>query len=84
MLKRAGFREINIKTHGLNPMEIAQHYRTSQQAADKLEGDARVQSAYGLNESILKSPFRRSLKNMLNLTLNATGTGDSLKIFARK
>lgn len=78
MLRAAGFEKIRFKTFGLNPAEIAEHYRKRE--ADSTVG--RVQSGYVLNESLTRSPLRRLLKKTLNESLNLFSVGDSLKIYA--
>jgi len=41
-------------------------------------------SSYAVNEALLRSPFRRALKDAANTALNITGLGDSLKVWATK
>lgn len=79
LLKNAGFDRVRMKTYGLNPMEIRNYYRSSDQPETEF---ARVSSAYELNESLMKTPFRKTLKNAMNESLNLLGIGDSLKIYA--
>lgn len=79
LLKHAGFDQIRMKTYGLNPMEIRSYYRRN----DQFDADvSRVSSAYELNESLMRTPLRKTLKKALNESLNLLGIGDSLKIHA--
>ncbi len=79
MLTKAGFSQVRFKTYGLNPSEIVNHYRNRPATS---EGFSRVDSAYRLNESLTKSPFRKLVKTSLNGILNILQKGDSLKIYA--
>jgi SAM-dependent methyltransferase len=81
MLKEAGFKNIRFKTYGVNPSEIRNFFFGK---SEKEDGFSRVETAYELNESLMSSPGRRFLKNMVNETLNLFRLGDSLKIFAEK
>ena len=81
MLQRAGFKSVNVKAHGTNPMEIVNHSHGNGNATQPFD---RVQSSYALNEGMTKSPLRRRLRESINYTLSVSGLGDSLKIFARK
>lgn len=79
MLKSAGFAHIKLKTHGVNPMEIAQYYRPPNGSSKKF---SHVETGYKLNESLTKSPARQKIKDLLNGTLNVLRFGDCMKIFA--
>lgn len=86
MLNQAGFDDVDLRTHGLNPMEIAHHYRSKFGAnkAAPLDGVERNRGAHALNEELMKSPLRRAVKAGLNSLLNVTGQGDSVKIYAHR
>ena len=79
MLKNAGFSQIKLQTHGINPMEIAKYYRPQDDRGEKFD---HVETGYKLNESLTKSPTRQKVKDLLNGTLNVLKAGDCLKIFA--
>jgi 2-polyprenyl-3-methyl-5-hydroxy-6-metoxy-1,4-benzoquinol methylase len=82
MLAEAGFGEVNIKTHGTNPLELINHFRpASSSSANQFE---RVQTSYNLNAGLSSSPMRRMIKQTLNFSLNVLRLGDSLKIYAKK
>lgn len=81
MLRRAGFSHITLKTLGLNPAEIIDHYRTRKNDDTAFD---RVGTGYDLNEKMTSSPLRKGIKNALNGALNVMQLGDSLKIFAEK
>jgi SAM-dependent methyltransferase len=84
ILKANGFAKIKIHSEGLNPYELKQ--AAPGRAADKsAAGESEwlmLRTGYKLNEAMLRSPMRRSVKKVANALLNATGWGDSLKIWA--
>lgn len=88
LLSGAGFKHINVATHGTNPFEIVHAIR--QRAHPQPEnGQAstnfnRVESSYQLNEFLSDKPLRRMVKATLNGLLNAGRIGDSLKIRAER
>lgn len=87
MFKKTGFSQVNIKTFGFNPFEVANHLRGRSGPKPETEGAEtfdRVGTAYALNESMTKSPAKTAIKRMLNNTLNLLSIGDSLKIRAVK
>ena len=85
MLAEAGFRKVGIATEGVNPYELLQALRgRSPQGETGQQSNARVESAYSLNEALMASPSRRLLKSALNNLLNLGRIGDSLKIRAEK
>jgi len=71
MLKKAGFPHFSFKTFGLNPPEIINHFHPSNNTANFNPGE----TAYRLNESLTKSPFRKMIKSGLNDTLNLLQIG---------
>jgi 2-polyprenyl-3-methyl-5-hydroxy-6-metoxy-1,4-benzoquinol methylase len=87
MLRDAGFSDISLKTHSLNPMEIIHNLRhTQENKSETVKNENnfdRVQASYELNESFTRSRTRREVKNLMNNTLNLLQLGDSLKIMAR-
>ena len=93
LLSDAGFRQVTLSKHGLNPFEILHSLRASRKnaatdnggvAPAEVEGFNRVESNYQLIEFLSESPFRKFLKSTLNRMLNAGRIGDSLKIRAVK
>lgn len=95
MLSDAGFRNIHLCTHGLNPMEII-HVLCSNLTMTKTLSETRskdvlmsnecffdrVTTAYKLNEMLMRGFAGRAIKGMLNGVLNSLRMGDSLKIRA--
>lgn len=81
MLTKAGFERIRLKTHGLNPLEIANHFWPR---SDKISSVETLQAGYSLNEQLSRSPGRKLVRNLVNGALSIFGLGDSLKIYARK
>jgi hypothetical protein len=81
MLEKAGFSNIELHTHGTNPMEIINYFR-----APKIEGGQfnRVETGYELNENLESSWHKKKIKNFLNGALDVMQMGDSLKIYAQK
>jgi hypothetical protein len=74
-----------VATEGVNPYELAQALRGRKpQEEAQQQSNARVESAYCLNEALMASPSRRLLKSALNNLLNLGRIGDSLKIRAEK
>jgi len=90
LLSGAGFRRVEVVTHGTNPFEILHSMRgratgpTPENGRGGCESFNRVESSYQLNEFLSDSPFRRFLKGTLNSLLNLGRMGDSLKIRAKK
>jgi SAM-dependent methyltransferase len=85
MLRSAGFRSIWTCTEGLNPYELRQALpgrQSSSSDSGAPGGCERVRTGYELNEALMQSPLRRSIKTTANVVLRATGLGDSLKIWA--
>lgn len=81
MLNKAGFKNMTIRTHGCNIHEIINHYKKIDRTVEPFDRNA---SAFEMNEFLAASPIRRSLKGLLNHSLNWLRLGDSLKIFAKK
>lgn len=90
LLSGAGFRRLELATHGANPFEILHAMRRrASGAAPECSSTGpdsfdRVESSYHLNEFLSDSPFRSFLKVTLNRLLNVGRMGDSLKIRAEK
>ena len=92
-LKSAGFRQIELRTHGLNVAELFQglQARISAFAHPKKTNDDpqqteevfnRVGSAYSLNIAMMQGRTRKRAKTIINGVLNALRHGDTLKIKA--
>jgi len=77
LLRDCGFRDVSISAEGVNPLELADHFRRRTTKVSR-----RIASSYAINEFLLESPSRRLIKRMLNRLLAATRLGDSLKISA--
>ena len=84
MLKDSGFRNVSIDTHGFNPFEVINHYKTKVNNPEQKDNFKRVETSYKLNEELTKSPVRKHIKNSLNYGLSLLSMGDSLKIKAEK
>ena len=69
-----------MRTEGLNPSEMLS-------VARWWKNDAvvdRNRSAIALSERLSRTRVRRTLKTVMNETLNALGFGDTLKVWARR
>lgn len=84
MLSSAGFRRVEVVTHGVNPFEIVHElYRRFLRHRELQNGNTaggtfdRVESSYQLNEFMTEGHCRRVLKGTLNRLLNAGRIGDS-------
>ncbi len=91
LLGSAGFRHVEVISHGVNPFEIVHELSRRflrrpqmQNGGGAVETFDRVESSYQLNEFMTEGKARRWLKNTLNSLLNVGRIGDSLKIHARK
>jgi len=89
LLSEAGFRRVDIATHGVNPVEISHTFRStksinSDSNGQTYSGDDRVCSSYKLNAKLTKNAAGRLVKYSVNGLLSLTGLGDSLKIHALK
>ena len=90
LLSGAGFRRVELATHGANPFELLHALRRRATGSPPVCSSTgvgsfdRVESSYHLNEFLSDSPFRRFLKGTLNSLLNVGRMGDSLKIRAEK
>ncbi|HUS09854.1 MAG TPA: class I SAM-dependent methyltransferase [Pyrinomonadaceae bacterium] len=90
LLSGAGFKQVELATHGTNPFEILHALRRGATYPAPANGSTgsesfnRVESSYQLNEFLSDSPLRRLLKTTLNSLLNVGRMGDSLKIRAEK
>lgn len=78
LLRRAGFRDVHLAVHGVNPYEIVNHFRGRGVASCD-----RVGTSYELNEFFSTRPSRRIVKQGVNAVLSALRLGDSLKVHAR-
>ena len=93
LLKKAGFRKVQIFAQGTNPFEIAHGLRNKMpphnqesNSGEETAGHSfdRVNTSYELNQAFSASAPRKVVKNLLNEVLNLTKLGDSLKIWAVK
>lgn len=83
LLRAAGFREVQVRTTGGNPLEIVHALGARKDAPKTVDQHFdRVLTAYQLNESMMKNRTRRAVKGMANSVLNLSRLGDTLKIFA--
>jgi hypothetical protein len=80
-LQRAGFRASAIRTHGLNPGEMAARLRRGTRAPAG-DGGSRNRTAHALGEMLSASPRRRALKDAANAALSWLGVGDTIKAWA--
>jgi len=87
----AGFRKVDIDTEGTNPFELVKfrgrgrkNDLLSAEASRPISGCDRVNAGYQLNETLMKSGPRRTVKNILNGLLRLSHLGDSLKIKAER
>jgi SAM-dependent methyltransferase len=79
LLRNAGFDHIRIAAHGVNPFEIASHFRHSEMTPND-----RVSSSYALNERLTSGRSRRLAKAAINHVLSSLRLGDALKTRAVK
>lgn len=91
LLFEAGFRKVSIDTEGTNPFELVKLRGRKRKTGLLPSGDLppasgcdRVNASYRLNESLMKSGPRRTVKNLLNGLLRLSHLGDSLKIRAER
>jgi SAM-dependent methyltransferase len=85
LLLDVGFRDIRVKTTGGNPLEIFHALGGKKDVPKTVDQHFdRVETAYQLNESLMKSRPRRALKDLVNGVLNISRLGDTLKIFATR
>jgi 2-polyprenyl-3-methyl-5-hydroxy-6-metoxy-1,4-benzoquinol methylase len=86
MLAEVGYRKVELRTEGVNPLEIL-HGIKSKHSSDEAQATSvapfgRVSSGYELNEKMMQSPLRRGAKKAINRILNMSKMGDTLKIAA--
>ena len=87
LLNRHGFRNVLVKTEGLNLSELSGAIRTREElgaGVSENEGHKRVQSDYRLNEKLSSSPPRRMVKRAMNAVLRGSRLGDFLKVWAER
>ncbi|MDQ3281902.1 MAG: methyltransferase domain-containing protein, partial [Acidobacteriota bacterium] len=77
LLERAGFRDVRLAAHGVNPYEIVHTLRSRGTTSCD-----RVETGYALNAFMSERPARRVLKGAINAALSTTRLGDSLKVYA--
>jgi SAM-dependent methyltransferase len=79
LVQDGGFRDLEVTSAGLNPYEIIDWVAGREQLPAE-----RVTSGYQLNESLTRTPLRRTVKATANRLLALSGLGDGLKIRAHK
>lgn len=78
-LRRAGFRNIRIRTEGANPVEVA-HCLRSGKHAESLSRARETSTA--LLDAAASNALARGVKGAINAALALTGVGDTLKVRA--
>jgi SAM-dependent methyltransferase len=87
LLKRAGFKNIEVFSQGTNPLEILNSIRNKVDVDNQknhLTENLNFTDGVELNAAFSKSPARRLLKNTANSILRIAKLGDSMKIIAFK
>lgn len=87
LLRRHGFREVQVKSDGLGLTELLRAFRVRRAIGvevSKNEGYERVQSDYQFNEKLLRNHRGRVLKKGASAVLRASGFGDFLKVWAER
>lgn len=79
LLTGAGFEIVRIERVGINPTEFS----SALPGRGPISSSKRVESAQRLNENLLSSPWKRSLRSGINRTLSITNLGDTLKVVGR-
>lgn len=79
LLARAGFEVITTERVGLNPAE----FKSVLPRRGPISNSHRVESAQRLNETLLSSSWKRTLRTAANRTLSVTGLGETLKVVGR-
>jgi hypothetical protein len=69
-----------LATHGLNPLELLHRINPGRRDG----GFDRPASSYRLNEKMSRSAFGRTMKTGLNVLLNVSRLGDSIKFRAER
>jgi 2-polyprenyl-3-methyl-5-hydroxy-6-metoxy-1,4-benzoquinol methylase len=86
LLTMIGFSEVHLATHGFNPYEVlhARRLRSRRHTHvhHELTAFDRVATSRSLNEKLMRTPIRRTCKQLINATLSASKLGDRLKIWA--
>jgi SAM-dependent methyltransferase len=88
LLRDCELSPLRITEEAVNPFELWAYLKRGFTGHRAPVPNAPVPSAdhsnYAVNEALLRSPFRRTLKDAANAVLNLTGLGDSLKVWATK
>jgi SAM-dependent methyltransferase len=79
-LVQTGFAPQRMRTEGFNPCEIIARWRSRAQPTAPPPG--RNQTAFALNQTFTRTPWRRAVKAGLNQCLSALRIGDGLKVWA--
>jgi 2-polyprenyl-3-methyl-5-hydroxy-6-metoxy-1,4-benzoquinol methylase len=86
LLIETGFREISIKSRGINPYDLISKYRRNlkSSAGTNMPDLGRVDFGYSLNATFSRSIIMKIFKNVINAILGKTNIGDSLLFMAIK
>lgn len=93
MFQNASFRRVRVFTEGINPYELLAAWRSPKTNGTRAGGEELqseesqtnfLDARYSLNESLTKSPLRKTLKDIINFVLSVSRQGDSIKIYAEK
>lgn len=76
LLGDSGLSPLRVRTHGLNPSDIAASAR------GRVSGDGRVTGGYALNEKLSRGRLGSLFKTAANGALSATRLGDTIKVLA--
>jgi hypothetical protein len=79
LLRRTGFVRLRVRTDGLNPAELRQHF-----CGRKETRVDRVGTGVALNERLSSRRSLRWAKSLANTALNLAKLGDTLKALAEK
>lgn len=93
-LEEAGFQKCRIVSGGLNPFELYQFLRgnnlknslpekeTCKKPKKTSQGFERVKKSYQLNKWFVSGRNKQKVKNLINLMLDKTNLGDTIKVWA--
>ena len=86
LLIETGFRQISIKSRGINPYDLISKYRRKLKpgGSSTMPDLGRVDFGYNLNSTFSKNIIMRVLKNIIMTFLGKTNIGDSLVFTAIK
>lgn len=86
LLSETGFRQISVKSRGINPYDLISKYRRNlkPEGGSNIPDLGRVDFGYNLNSTFSKNIIMRALKNVIMAFLGKTNIGDSLVFTAVK